>query len=499
MDASAVQETTVVVIGAGITGIGASYYLRKHGIAHVVLEANDDLGGTWYTQRWHGARCDSDFVKYSFSFRPYTSDECLADRAVIHDYLRSVAAEFGIVDGIRFSTRVTSASFSSVTQRWVVVTEGGGRYEAQFLINGNGYFSTPHVPEFPGTESFQGELIHSFDLDAERRFDDENVVLVGSGSTAVCAAPELAKVSKTMTMLQRSPSYILDIENVATPLMRVCQNLYRRGFDPAITFLRAFLQARDDAIFVGFGWFPRFARWYFRKHWANAVSGEMLEKHFSPSYSPWEQRIPVAVGFKEAVARGAVRIKTDTIERFTPTSIVLASGEELPCDVCVLATGFNLEFLHFEMLVDGMPVEMAGINFYKGIMLGGVPNVFQPVGVWHSAWTQRSEASTRFAIKVIEYMNAHGFGMVQVEPTTVEYTPAITPNYIVRDLPKLPRLYGSWELPSVDNLFRYHFRPKQLTFRSRNADTVRTASIDHLVGEGPESVEALDDQDEALR
>ena len=463
MNAEPMPETTVVVVGAGITGIGSAYYLRDNGIPYVVLEANNDLGGIWYTQRWHGARCDSDFVKYSYSFKPHPSPRCLLDRDEIHRYLRSVAEQFSLLENIRFNTRVISASFDTKTQRWVVETNHGS-IRAQFLINGNGYFSLPHVPDFPGADSFGGEIIHTFDLDAKRRFAGKHVVLVGSGSTAICAAPELARVSASMTMLQRSPSYIYEIDNRATPFMRLCQYLYGRGFGFPIKMLRGYLQARDDVIFVAFRAFPRPARWFFRKHWLDTVSREQLKEHFSPSYSPWQQRIPVAIGFKDAVRRGAVRIKTAAIERFTPTSIVLTGGEELTCDVCVLATGFKLDFLKFDLLVDGAKVDMAGINFYKGIMLGGVPNYFQPVGVWHSAWTQRSETVTRFAIKIIKHMALQQLGTVSIERKEVHYTPAITPDYIMRDLPGLPRLYGSWELPSLDNLFRYRFEPRKLNF-----------------------------------
>ncbi len=424
---------------------------------------NDDLGGTWYTQRWHGARCDSDFVKYSYSFKPYSSQRCLLNREEIHRYLRSVAEEFGILEHIRFDTHVISASFDTHTQRWVVHTNRGS-FRSQFLINGNGYFSLPHVPSFSGTENFTGEIIHSFDLDATRSFPDQHVVLVGSGSTAICAAPELARISGSVTMLQRSPSYIYEIENRATLFMRLCQYLHGRGFTFPMRVLRGYLQARDDAIFVGFRTFPRVARWYFRMHWRGTVSRADLDEHFSPSYSPWEQRIPVAIGLKDAVRRGAVRMKTASIERFTEGAIVLADGEELTCDVCILATGFQLDFVQFELRVDGVEVDTAGINFYKGVMMGGVPNYFQPVGVWHSAWTQRSEASTRFAIKIMKYMASNGLRNVSIERKDVQYKPAITPNYLMRDFPTLPRLYGSWELPSVDNLFRYRFEPRTLNF-----------------------------------
>ena len=387
------SHATAIIVGAGITGIGAAYYLRDSNISYIVLEANKDLGGVWYTQRWHGARCDSDFVKYSYSFKPHVSPHCLQDREQIHRYLREVAEEFTIVDNIRFDTRVSAAEFDTRTHRWTVHTNRG-TFTSQFLINGNGYFSDPHVPAFRDTEKFRGEIIHTFDLDATRTFPGKNVVLVGSGSTAVCCAPELARVSRALTLLQRSPSYIYEIDNRAGTFMRFCQFLHGLGATLPVKVLRAYLQARDDVIFVAFRAFPRFARWYFRQHWTGTVSEQAMLKHFTPRYGPWEQRIPIAVGLKQAMRSGTVVIKTGEIERFTPRSVVLRSGEELECDVCVLATGFELNFLKFGLHVDNARVDMAGINFYKGIMIGGVPNYFQPVGVWHSAWTQRSETAT---------------------------------------------------------------------------------------------------------
>ena len=456
-------HTTAIIVGAGITGIGAAYYLRDSNISYIVLEANQDLGGVWYSQRWHGARCDSDFVKYSYSFKPYVSPHCLQDRKDIHRYLHEVAGEFNIAGNIHFNTRVNSAVFDTKAQRWVVHTNGG-TFTSQFLINGNGYFSDPHIPDFRDVDKFSGEVVHTFGLDASRIFGDKNVVLVGSGSTAVCCAPELARVSKSLTLLQRSPSYIYEIDNRAGIFMRFCQFLYERGVAFPVKVLRAYLQARDDVIFVGFRAFPRFARWFFRQHWVGTVNEQDLQEHFTPRYGPWEQRIPIAIGLKQAVRSGKVAIKTGEIERFTPDSIVLRSGEQLKCDVCVLATGFELNFLKFDLFVDNIKVEMAGINYYKGIMIGGVPNYFQPVGVWHSAWTQRSETATRFAIKIMAYMEAHGYRSVSVDRKGVQYTPTITPNYIMRRLAAMPRLYGTYELPSVDNFLSYRFEPPAFNF-----------------------------------
>jgi len=457
------SPTTAIIIGSGITGLGAAYYLKQHHIPYVILEAKPDLGGVWNSQRWHGSRCDSDILKYSFSFKPVMADQRLQGRAEIHAYLRSVAQDFHLSENIRFNTPVTKAVFDTKQKQWTVHTNGD-TFSAQFLFNGNGYFADkPYVPAFAGTDQFAGEIVHTSDLDASRTFTDKHVVLVGSGSTAICCAPVLSQVSKSLVMLQRSPSYVFETDNKIGGLTRLCQRLHRSGITFPVTLLRGALQFKDDLIFVGFRRFPRVAKWFFRRHWLKAVGPETVRTHFSPRYNPWEQRIPVAIGLKEKIRRQQVRLKTGEIDRFIPSGIVLKNGETLPCDVCVLATGFDLQFLKFDLFVDAERISIDRINFFKGIMMGGIPNYFQPVGVWHSAWTHRSESVTKYAIKIMAHMKAGGFGMVTVARKRVPTFPSITPNYITRH-PALPRLYGSFELPTLDKLFSYRFSPGQFLF-----------------------------------
>lgn len=454
----------VIVVGAGITGIGASYYLGAHNIRHAVLEAGSNLGGVWNTHRWHGARCDSDFIKYSFSFKPFLSSQCLQGREQIHQYLRSVAMEFSILENIRFNTRVAKAAFDVGARRWTVHTDQGV-FTARFLINGNGYFSEqPYVPAFKGTTRFRGEIIHTSHLDGNRTFADKNVVLVGSGATAICCAPELARVSKSLVLLQRSPSYIYEIDNKVGALTLFCQRLYELGLCFPVSLLRACLQLKDDLVFVGFRMFPGAARWFFRKHWLTAVGKDALRDHFSPRYNPWEQRIAVAVGLKAKLQKGEISIKTAEIDHFTESSIVLTSGESIPCDACILATGLNLRFFNFDLYVGERKVAVDRINFYKGFMVGGIPNYFHPMGSWHSAWTQRLEPVTRLAIRIMAYMNKHGLGMVSVERQEVDSRPGITPNYVKRSLDTMPRFHGTSNLPSIDNLFATRFNPARFSF-----------------------------------
>ena len=459
-------DPAVIVIGAGMTGIAAGYYLRESNIPYVILEAKSDLGGVWNTHRWHGARCDSDFIKYSFSFRPFLSAQCLQPRETIQAYLRSVAEEFAILPHIRFDTLVEKAVFHPAERRWSVHTNRGV-LRAQFIVNGNGYFSDePHIPEFPDAQRFRGELIHTSRLDGARSFADRKVVLVGSGATAICCAPELARVSKSLVLLQRSPSYIYEIDNRAGALIRSCQQLYRLGIHSAVKWLRHYLQLRDDLIFVAFRRLPALARWIFRRHWAGAVPEEALRRDFTPRYNPWEQRIAVAIGLKEKLQSGAIRMKTGEIERFTESGIVLKSGEQLECDTCILATGLNLRFFSFDMYVGNRKIALERINFYKGLLVGGIPNYFHPMGSWHSAWTQRLEPVLRLAIRIMRHMARRGHESFSIDRCELPAAPGITPNYVLRSLATMPRLHGTCDLPSIDNLFAVRFDARELRFES---------------------------------
>lgn len=457
-------DPTVIVIGAGMTGIAAGYYLGARNIPYVILEAKADIGGVWNTHRWHGARCDSDFIKYSFSFKPFLSDQCLQSRERIQAYLQAVAQEFSITPHIRFGTRVLKAVFDPGTGMWTVHTERGA-LRAQFLLNGNGYFADePHVPAFKDAHRFKGEIVHTSHLDGRRSFAGKKVVLVGSGSTAICCAPELARVSRSLVLLQRSPSYIYEIDNRVGLLIRICQFLYRSGARGAVTWLRRYLQLRDDLIFVAFRRLPRLARWFFRNHWRGAVTEEVLRRDLAARYDPWEQRIAVAIGFKEKLRSGAIALKTGEIERFTESGIVLSGGERLDCDACVLATGLNLRFFSFDLYIGERKVEVERINLYQGFMVGGIPNYFHPMGSWHSAWTQRLEPVLRLALKVMRHMERRGYRTVAIERKQLPAAPGITPNYVMRSLATMPRLHGTCDLPSIDNLLAGRFGAKNFSF-----------------------------------
>jgi cation diffusion facilitator CzcD-associated flavoprotein CzcO len=217
-------------------------------------------------------------------------------------------------------------------------------------------------------------------------------------------------------------------------------------------------------VFLGFRRFPRFARWFFRRHWHGAVGEHVLREDLTPRYEPWEQRVAVALGLKEKLRSGAIELKTAEIERFTESGIVLSTGERIDCDVCVLATGLNLRFFKFEIHVDGAPVPLERINFQRALLVGGVPNYFHPMGTWHTAWTQRAEPLLRSAIRIMTYMRQQGFGVVSVPRKELEARPGITPNYVMRALDTMPRFEGTTDIPSIDNLFADRFKPGVFRF-----------------------------------
>lgn len=459
----------VIVIGAGVTGIAVSYYLSKANIPHLVLERSQEIGGLWSSQRWPGIRCDSMIVKYSYSFRPFLSDQCLVPGETIAQYLRDAARELGMTRNIRFGVDVVRADFRSDEQMWRVETRAGS-FRARFLVNANGYFADqPHVPAFVGREQFRGRIVHLRDLDQAERsvFEGKRILLVGSGASAISAVTDLHQASASLSLLQRSPSYIYETSNRPSWVVRLAQRMHRAGWEAPLHWVRSCLQIKDDLVFVGFRTWPRIGKLFFKLHWRKTISGEEYLQHFTPPYNPWEQRIPVAIGLKKLIREKQIEVATGEIETFTPQGVRLKNGRTLSCDLCVLATGYDPQFFKFEVCIDGQKVETRGINFFKGMMMGGIPNFFQPVGTLHTTWTQRTEVVASLIVKIIRHMKRRGLGSVAIERKKVPFRPALTANYIMRRWEEHPAVYGAWELPSVDRLLFYAFRSRQYTFTPR--------------------------------
>lgn len=462
------NHTTVIIVGAGLVGIAAAYYLSRHNIPYIILEKSNNVGGIWTSLRWPGIRCDTEIINYSYSFRPYTSNEYLVPGNEISAYLNETAEELGIRENICFDTQVKNADFSRKDGCWTIKTSNGV-FTSRFLINANGYFEDkPYTPHFHGKNRFKGDILHLFNMDKHTPVRGRRLVLVGSGASAISAAPDLADLSGSITLLQRTPSYIYEQDNQVGMFTWLAQALYHRGIKLPVSLLNFILQLRSDLVFVVFRKFPWLGKAFFRKHWKDTVDEATYQRDFQPGYGPWEQRIPVAIGLKNLIRNKRINMVTGNIHRFTESAILLDDGRRIDCDLCILATGFNLNFFRFAVTIDGKPVDTRKINFYKGIMMGGIPNYFQPFGAPHTSFTRSVETVSSLITRIIRHMQKEELDTVEISRKDIEQRPRITPHYIMRRIDELPAFYGTLQLPSIDNLFLLRFREKDYLFSKRN-------------------------------
>jgi cation diffusion facilitator CzcD-associated flavoprotein CzcO len=412
------EHFDVLVVGAGISGIGAGYHLQAScpDRTYAILEAREDLGGTWDLFRYPGIRSDSDMYTLGYSFKPWTDPKAIADGAAILAYLRETAAEHGIDRHIRFGHRVVRASWSSADARWTVDVERGARKETVrftcgFLFMCSGYYdyAAGYTPELPGTARFRGRIVHPQKWTDDVEYAGKRVVVIGSGATAVTLVPEMAKRATHVTMLQRSPTYIVSMpaeDRVANALRRVLPARFAYG-----------ITRWKNVLFTL--WFYRFcrrnperaramiARWLRRE----MGSDYDVSPHFDPRYNPWEQRVclvPDGDLFK-AMRAGRASIVTDQIETFTEKGVKLRSGAELEADLIVTATGLTLRLLGgLEVTVDGARVDFAKTYNYKGMMFSDVPNLALAVGYTNASWTLKAELICRYVCRLLNHMRATG-------------------------------------------------------------------------------------------
>jgi monooxygenase len=469
-------EQTVIIVGAGLAGICAACYLEKHAISYLVVEKSDRVGGVWSALDFPGIRCDTEILNYSYSFAPLLASTSLVDGETIASYLQATASKFGIADNIRFNTRVSAADYSSADHHWRLTTSRG-IFKARFLINTNGYFDDqPYLPRFAGSECYTGAIRHLFDTDRHTDFSGREVVLVGSGASAISATPALAARCRKLTLLQRSPSWIYEDDNRIGWFTDIAQRLYRAGFRYPVALVNWLQQCKSDLVFVAFRRLPRLGKWFFRQHWRNSVDRDTWREHFQPRYNPWEQRIPVALGFRQLLTDPKFDLVTGQIARFNAHGARLADGRNITADMFIFATGFNLNFFRFAVALDGQPVDTRGINFYRSMMMGGLPNYFQPFGPPHTSFTRRVETISRLIVKIIRHMQQRGLESVSIPRQAVAKRPRITPTYVIRKLDTLPAFHGSLELPTIDNLLRYRFNPGDYRFEAARKSTAAPAT-----------------------
>jgi cation diffusion facilitator CzcD-associated flavoprotein CzcO len=412
------EHLDVLVIGAGLSGIAAGYYLQKRcpSRRYAILEGRGDLGGTWGLFRYPGVRSDSDMFTLGYSFRPWRGDRAIADGPAILDYLRETAREFGIDRRIRFRQRVRSASWSSAEGRWTVEAEAGEgrepvRYTCDFLLLCSGYYDYEqgYLPAFAGREEFRGTLVHPQHWPADLDHRGRRVVVIGSGATAVTLVPALAEVAGHVTMLQRSPSYILSIpaEDRLARLIRRC--LPGRAAHGLIRWKNVLLSMY---LYQLCRRKPERAKRLLRDALARELPADVdLDTHFRPRYDPWDERLCFVPDgdFFRAIRAGRASVVTDEVERFTPDGIRLKSGRELAADVVVTATGLKLlAWGGIRMEVDGTVLEPGRCVTYKGVMLGNVPNCAFCAGYANASWTLRAELSAKYVCRLLNHMERRG-------------------------------------------------------------------------------------------
>ena len=444
----------VLIVGAGISGIDAAYRLKTQlpGTSYAILEGREALGGTWDQFRYPGIRSDSDMFTFSFPFRPWKAARAISEGSVILDYLGDTAREFGIDRQIRYGHRVLRASFSSADATWTVeVAVGPDREPAtwtcKFLFLCTGYYSYAegHAVQFPGQEDFAGTVVHPQFWPKDLDYTGKRVVVIGSGATAVTLVPAMTDKAEHITMLQRSPSYVL-----TRPAGDAFADRLRKWLPAGLA--HRLIRAKNASVAVLAYQFMR--RWPDRaakliKDGIAAQLGDKLpvEPHFSPRYNPWDQRlcfVPEGDLFA-AIRAGKATVVTDQIDTFTPTGIKLASGAELPADVIVTATGLKMAALgQIEVTVDGERVEPHRTTVYKGLMLSGVPNLAWCVGYINNSWTLRADLTAQYVCRLLKHMQAHHYAIAvpQLPPgaSTGEGSPIINlaSGYVKRAAAELP-------------------------------------------------------------
>ncbi|WP_322099341.1 NAD(P)/FAD-dependent oxidoreductase [Goekera deserti] len=455
----------MLIVGAGLSGIGAACHLTREcpDKTYAVLESREAIGGTWDLFRYPGVRSDSDMFTLGYDFRPWRSARAIADGASIREYVVDTAREHGVTEHIRFGHRVVSARWSSADARWTVTARHGEQtvqLTCSWLSVCSGYYryDEGYTPVLPGTEQFTGQVVHPQHWPADLDVTGKRVVVIGSGATAVTLVPNLAPDAEHVTMLQRTPSYVVALPGTDPLASWLQQRLPERVAHRVVRWKNVVMTTTSYQVSRRR---PELMKKLIRTGMLRQLPvGYDVDTHFSPPYQPWDQRlclVPDGDLFR-ALRSGRASIATGQIETFTEHGIRLRSGEELPADVVVTATGLNLLTMGgMTVEVDGRPVEPSETVSYKGMMVSGVPNLALVIGYTNNSWTLKADLISRYVCRLIRYLDTHDLASATpVAPPEGADAPFLdlSSGYVQRSLDALPR-QGSrapWKLHQ--NYFR---------------------------------------------
>ena len=444
-----IEHVDVLIVGAGLSGIGAACQLKTgHPDRSVaILEAREASGGTWDLFRYPGIRSDSDMFTFGYRWRPWPGDTALADGHLILDYVRTVAEEYDVDKVIRYRYRVTGADWDSATARWTVQIEHDGApltMTAGFLWGCTGYYDYDegHAPVFPGAEDFTGQVVYPQFWPEDLDYEGKKVVVIGSGATAVTLVPAMSPTAGHVTMLQRTPTYIIPQPGTDSWAKRLAP------LPDALTYpiVRWKNVLRMVASYQLARRFPEKTKAMLRKFTEQQLpEGTAYDEHFQPPYDPWDQRlcvVPDSDLFK-ALRSGKADVVTDTIETFTATGIRLTSGRELEADIIISATGLKLKlFGGIDLTVDGVVQEQGNQMTYKGLMVSGLPNFAFTIGYTNASWTLKADLVGEYVVRLLAHMDDKGLrSVVPVKDPEVGERPFmdLSSGYIQRALDGLPR------------------------------------------------------------
>jgi monooxygenase len=447
-----VEHVDVIIVGAGLSGIGGACHLKLQcpTKSFVILEGREAMGGTWDLFRYPGIRSDSDMHTLGYRFRPWRDAKAIADGPAILSYIRETAAEYDVNKAIRYGHRVRRASWSSDHTRWTVEAEAGPektlvQLTCNFIYLCTGYYDyeNGYTPEWPGVARFGGMLVHPQKWPEDLDYTGKRILVIGSGATAITLVPALAQRAAHVTMLQRSPSYV-----VSRPAQDKVANWLRR----CLPDRAAYAFTRWKNVLLGTFFYslarkrPEFFKWMVARGVRRRLGEKYDSKHFTPPYNPWDQRLCIApdADLFDAIREGSVSVVTDEIETFTEDGLLLKSGERVDADIIVTATGLVLKlFSGMQLVVDGAPVDLPKTMVYKGMMFSDIPNLAFAVGYTNASWTLKCDLAAGYVCRLLNHMDQHGYAVCtpRVNDPDIGEEPVIDFNsgYVMRALHTLPR------------------------------------------------------------